>query len=499
MSTAAFSLRCELPRSAASRYNARMEREQVRIQALAHAFAEAFGERPDAGRFFFARAPGRVNLIGEHTDYNGCPVLPMALERDAAALFRPRTDRIVQMANRDNSYAPISFEIARQILPFPTGHWGNYVKAGMQTAVDYAASTGADPAALCGADIVVDGTIPEAAGLSSSSAIVVLSALITLTSNGFTLEESGPSRIELAQLLAAGERYVGTQGGGMDQAASLLSREGSALKIDFNPFAVRAVPLPGGFSLVVANSMVRAPKTREAMDRYNLRTIECRLASAIVREEYIRKYKTTAKLELIGDLSPDNLRIPMEEIERLVAGALHEEPYTLAAAARALALTEEEAADRFCRRRDGSLLAAPREGFRIAQRLRHVREEWARVERSVSLLEAGDAEAFGRLMYESHESCRDLFEISCPELDELVEIARSAGAAGARLTGAGFGGCTVNLVREPEEDRFVDELRRRYHSERMHIGEAEARRAVFVCRPGGGARVLRLRPGLRTS
>ncbi len=476
-----------------------MEREPERIELLERAFAAAFEEREEAGPPLFARAPGRVNLTGEHTDYNGCPVLPMALERDAAALFRPRNDRLVRVVNLDRAYESLTFELAAQIAPYPTGSWGNYIKAGAQTVIDYATGSGASLSTLRGADIVVGGNIPEAAGLSSSSALVVLSALIALSSSGFSLEENRPSREVLAQLLAAGERYVGTQGGGMDQAASLLSREGSALKIDFNPFGVQTVPLPAGFAVVVANSMVRAPKTREAMDRYNLRTIECRLAAAIVRAEYIRRYRNEPKLDLIGDMSPENLGLTGEEIDHLVAEAVQETPYSLEAAARAIGLAAGETADRFCRRRDGSLLSVPAEGLRIAQRLRHVREEWARVEGSVRLLEAGDAQSFGSLMYESHASCRNLFEISCPELDELVETARSAGASGARLTGAGFGGCTVNLVREEEAESFADQLRLSYHRERLHLGEEDARRAVFVCRPGGGARVAAFRPGLHTS
>jgi len=478
-------------------YNGCMDERRLRL--LGSTFRDSFGPYDARRSIFVGRAPGRVNLIGEHTDYNGCPVLPMALEHDAAALCFPREDRIFRICNTDSGFGPLEFEVEREIAPFVTGHWGNYCKAGVQTAVDYLVSTDFRWDGFRGADVAVDGTVPQAAGLSSSSALVVLLALVSLAVNGCRVADgdaAGPGAqhaallidpFDLAQRLAAGERYVGTQGGGMDQAASLLSRAGSALKIDFNPFAVRPVRMPEGFVPVVANSMVQAPKTREAMDRYNLRTVECRLGVALIREEFRRRFKRDPVLRLIGDLSPGRLGVTEAEIDEVVAAAIGTAPYRLSDVASAVKIPVQTISEQFCKRRDGSTLPEPSDGLKIAQRVRHVREEWKRVELSAELLDSGDALRFASLMTDSHESCRDLFEISCPELDSLVDIALSSGALGSRLTGAGFGGCTVSLVRETGAESFMKSIRRKYHNELLHLQLPDDAPVVFVCRPGGGA------------
>src|SRR5262245_50531180 len=154
-----------------------------------------------------ARAPGRVNLIGEHIDYNDLPVLPMALQRDVALLCRPRADAVVRLANVDERFAPRGFEVSRAIEPFARGDWGNYSKAAAQALAR-------DLGIARGMDAVVSATLPAAAGLSSSAALVVASALAILAANERELDP-----LALAELCADAERYVGTRSGGMDQAA----------------------------------------------------------------------------------------------------------------------------------------------------------------------------------------------------------------------------------------------------------------------------------------
>jgi N-acetylgalactosamine kinase len=329
---------------------------------------------------------------------------------------------------------------------------------------------------------VIEGTVPPAAGLSSSSALVVLTALMFTAANSLEIPFE-----TLAQLLAEGEKYVGTQGGGMDQAASLLSTPGKAIKIDFDPFDVRDVRMPPGFTVVVADSTVKAAKSGDAMDRYNLRTIECSLGVALLKRSLEERSGRTVEFELLGDFTPENLGMDREEILDYVEKTLTLPSYGLDDIAGFLGRKSSEVEAEFSRRRDGSILSEPEGGYKIRQRVLHVLTEWKRVEDSVTALAAGDSERFGELMTRSHESCRDLYEISCVELEALTSAARQAGALGSRLTGAGFGGCTVSLVRDDAAERFMDEVFRRYYREYLENSDVEREEVIFPCKPGGGA------------
>jgi galactokinase len=185
------------------------------------------------------RVPGRVNLIGEHTDYNGLPVMPTAIEREIRMLVAPRLDRRVDLHNTAERFEPRSFMLSADIGPYATGDWGNYVKAGVQGLVSEALDDGKELSDMRGFCALVDSDLPAAAGLSSSSAMVVASALAVLAVHGWPLD-----RVKLAEQMAAAERYVGTMGGGMDQAVVLLAQAGTSLKIDFFPLRATTVHLP---------------------------------------------------------------------------------------------------------------------------------------------------------------------------------------------------------------------------------------------------------------
>jgi N-acetylgalactosamine kinase len=442
-----------------------------RYLRLVQRFRELFPGCPVS----LARAPGRINLIGEHTDYNGLPVLPFAIHRDLAAAFGPRQDGRVVLHNLDPAYPLREFRVQAPIPPYATGDWGNYLKAAAQGLLERFGG-GAAPATFGGLNAVIHGDIPPAAGLSSSSALVVLGALMLLAADGRSLP--GP---ELATLLARAEHYVGTQGGGMDQAASLLSRAGTALKIDFFPLRVVSAPLPQGAAFVAADSLVKAAKTAEALDKYNRRPIECRLAVAVLKRGLSGPLRGRP-FERLGDL-PADLR--PEALQ-----ALHPAPYSLQDIAGILGCSPGEAARSYCLRRDGSVFPEPPDGFKLHQRCRHVLEEGTRVEKALAALRAGDIAALGRLMDQSHESCRDLYEISCPELDELTRMARRAGAEGSRLTGAGFGGCTISLVREERLPAFLSEVTRAYYREYLSRAPEDLSSTLFACRAVNGAETL---------
>src|SRR5205809_1986435 len=216
------------------------------------------------------RAPGRVNLIGEHIDYCGLPVLPMALGRSVRLAFHPRADRETRLVNRDPRFAPSAFTVHESVPPAPAGDWSNYPRA----AVGAVARRFPD---LRGVDALVESDLPIAAGLSSSSALVVAMALAILHANSVSV-----ASLELMELLGKGERYVGTAGGGMDQAIILGAQAGYASRIDFHPLRLTPTAVPADWQFIVAWSLVHAEKSGGARQAYNERTQQCEEARRLV-------------------------------------------------------------------------------------------------------------------------------------------------------------------------------------------------------------------------
>ena len=224
-------------------------------------------------RVVAARAPGRVNLIGEHTDYSNLPVLPVAIDRSTIVVAAANATGEIEVANADPAWPPRRFAIERRIPPYETGDWANYVKAAIQGVLDR--FDGRDN--WRGASIVVDGRVPPAAGLSSSAALTVSTAMAFMAVNELELDP-----LETATMVARSEWYVGTRAGGMDQAASILGRRDHALFIQFDPLRVRAVKMPSNAALVVAESREIADKSGMLRAEYNRRVVECSLAARIL-------------------------------------------------------------------------------------------------------------------------------------------------------------------------------------------------------------------------
>lgn len=353
-----------------------------------------------------------MNLIGEHIDYAGLPVLPMAIDRGITLHVRPRDDDRIRLVDAGEKFGEREFAVAASIPPFAAGDWGNYAKAAVQGLV------GASHA-VAGFDALISSNLPPAAGLSSSSALVVGTALAALAAAssddpGTALPPDDP--LPLADLLARAEQYVGLRGGGMDQAAILAGRAGHAMRIEFDPLRVDHVRVPRDWAFVAAHSLATAEKAGAAREAYNTR-----------RDEVERAL----------------------ELDRLA----------------------EE-------------LPAP-----LRQRLRHVVSEANRVGRAAAALHSADIGAFGRLMLASHESLRSDFEVSTRALDELVRASIGAGAVGARLTGAGLGGCVLALARAAELDGFLQRLHAAFYEPRGLPPEGSH---LFVVRPGPGATVERI-------
>jgi galactokinase len=402
------------------------------LPAVVDAFHARFKGVPTA----VARAPGRVNLIGDHTDYNGLPVLPMALQREVVIAFRPRDDSVVRVFSVLESHAPVTCSLGVDVIPGPRGDWGNYVRAAVQEVSRILAAR--EGSGSVGWDGVVAGDIPIASGLSSSSALVVASGLATLHANGVS-----PDRRELMAHLALAERYVGTEGGGMDQAISLGGVENHAVKIDFEPLCLTPVLIPRDWRFVVAFSGARAEKSGAAQASYNERVKSCRTALSRAHD-----WATEAGLEPAKTAS--------------FSALLRSDPSHVWIARLGGLLTRTE-----------------------TRRLRHTLSEAERVATAVSAMRVGDGAAFGRLMNESHQSLRDDYDVSTAELERLVGLAREGGAWGARLTGAGFGGCIVALAKRTAVDGVLDRLRTFRTREGVPLDEAH----LFRAKPSAGASV----------
>lgn len=453
-----------------------------RYENIASHFRKSF---PQAKDFSLYRAPGRVNLIGEHTDYNGFPVLPMAIEQDITICVSRRSEPRVVLKNTNPSFEDREFEIDFQIPPYPKGDWANYPKAAFQTMQDYLVVQKKEKRLLSGMNILIDGNIPEGSGLSSSSALVVATAFAINEFNRFNL-----NNLFLADLLAVGERYVGTEGGGMDQAASLSGKKGMALKIDFFPLKIAYIPFPEDWLLVVCNSLVDAKKSGQANLSYNQRVIECRLGTALLKKFLARKYNKDVPLTILGDLKKSKFSYLLKEVEKMLVQIFPADNLSIAEVSSLLGMDVESSRERYLKLKDGTYFEAPSGGFRIKSRLRHVFTEAERVEKSKECIEKGQMDKFGELMYQSHKSCAEDYEISCSQLDKLVEIARENGAVGARLTGAGFGGCTVNLVQAQQVNEFKMGMIRGYYKDSVRK-ERNLSDCIFLCRPSDGAQKLR--------
>ncbi|MCL4515442.1 MAG: galactokinase [Firmicutes bacterium] len=390
-------------------------RKAARLRA---AFDEVFGaDGASRGGIHVVRAPGRVNLIGEHTDYNDGFVLPAAIDRDVLMAVRARADRRVRVYSLDYRER-VEVDLDR-VEHDPAHPWSNYLRGTLSML-------GKKGLPLLGMDMVVTGEVPQGAGLSSSAALETATAVAARAVSEFELQ--GP---ELALACQAAENhFVGVNCGIMDQFASALGRAGNALFIDCRSYEYELVPVPAGYRIVICDSGVR----RGLRDsEYNLRRAQCEEALRLLQQDL-------PHIRALRDVSPEELA--------LLGAKLPEE---------------------------------------VRKRATHIILENERVLRSVEALRDGRVSEFGRLMGASHVSLRDLFEVSCPELDVLVEIASGLpGVAGARMTGGGFGGCTVNLVQEDLVDDFSREALAEY-ARRADPNRLAARPQVYVCRAEDGA------------
>jgi N-acetylgalactosamine kinase len=429
---------------------------------------------PDA-RVFAVRAPGRVNLIGEHTDYSGLPVLPVAIDRSTIIVAAAAASGEVSLRNQNRWYPNRDFKLARNIPPYPTGDWANYVKAAVQGVIDDFARRGTEVSRLWGAQLVIDGRVPIGAGLSSSAALTVSSALAFMAINGLALPP-----IETAALVARSEWYVGTMAGGMDQAASLLGQRDHALFIEFNPLRARPVKLPPEAALVVADSREEADKSGNVRGEYNRRVVECGLAA-----RFLARALSLNGVRTLGDVVKGVKDWNAADLIAALAQTAPERVNSdLVEAASQLGLSSEALAHELLGDSDPRVALDLHSPLEILKRARHVFSETQRVLQAVRELEAGRLAEMGVLMNESHRSLAEDFNCSTPRLDSMVSCARRAGALGARLTGAGFGGSIVALCDADDAQGVIAALDRDYYSS-LRI-PPESARTVLHASAGAG-------------
>ena len=382
---------------------------------LVDAFVGQFGGNPDDIRIYFA--PGRVNLIGDHTDYNGGAAMPAALTVGTWFAVRPRTDDVLRFYSENFKDTGVIEGTLGDLDAMKTAAWARY-PAGVVWA--FRESGYEIPS---GFDMLVHGTIPNGSGLSSSASIEV--------GTGYMLSDMYDLDVPLEQIALLGQKaendFVGVNCGIMDQYAIAMGQEGKAIFLTTSPLAHEYAPLDLGSARIV---VISSNKQRGLGDsKYNERRAECETA--------LKELQTTAAITSLGDLTE-------EEFESL----------------------EDRIKDPVRRKR-----------------ARHAVSENQRTIRARDALRQGDIAQFGRLMTESHESLRDDYEVTGRELDTLVDSAlRQEGVLGARMTGAGFGGCTVNIVQADHVDDFIRNVGAEYERE---IGYA----AEFIpVEAGGGPR-----------
>lgn len=365
------------------------------IDNLIYEFKEKFREKIGIKKYF---SPGRVNLIGEHTDYNGGYVFPCALDFGTYAIVKKREDNKFRMYSKNfENLGIIEFELEN--LKYEEKHnWANYPKGVIKTFLDNGFKIDR------GLDILFFGNIPNGAGLSSSASIEVLTAVIL--KDLFYLKVNMIEMVKLCQV--AENKFIGVNSGIMDQFAVGMGKKEKAILLDCNTLNYEYVPIKlNGMSILIANTN---KKRGLADSKYNERRASCEAAVSILNKKGVA-------IKYLGELS-------VEEFEKVKHYIENEEQL---------------------------------------KRANHAVRENERTKLAVKYLQDGDILKFGKLMNESHISLRDDYEVTGVELDSLVEAAwEEEGVIGSRMTGAGFGGCTVSIVKNEYIDSFIKNVGKKY-------------------------------------
>ena len=386
------------------------------LESLNQRFEEKFGAGGDVRSYF---APGRVNLIGEHTDYNGGHVFPCALTLGTYAVARKREDNKLRLYSMNFDHEGVFESSLDDLTPYKEAGWTNYPK-GVMWAFEKRGYKLTE-----GLDIAIYGDIPNGSGLSSSASLEVLTGLVLKDMFGFDV-----SMVDIALIgLYAENNFNGCNCGIMDQFASAMGKKDHAIFLDTNTLECEYAPVVlEDAKIVIINSKVKHSLVDSA---YNDRRNECETA--------LKELQTVVDIKTLGDLTEEAYEAHKDAIQSEVR----------------------------------------------QKRAKHAVYENQRAIRAVEALKVNDVETFGKLMNASHVSLRDDYEVSCEEIDILVNLAwETEGVIGSRITGGGFGGCTVSIVKNKVINGFVTNIREKYKEKVGH--EAE----VYVVDIGDGARIM---------
>lgn len=495
------------------------EKQKKRYGLVAETFTKTFDHKPD----FVVRAPGRVNLIGDHIDYCYFSVLPMAIEVDVIAAVSKSDDTCVTIANTNKEFTTQTFDLPADgsLVTIDKNHhsWGNYFKCGLIVAHKYITETypektdsGKKP--LKGLHALFDGTVPTGGGLSSSAAFCIAATLAVLKANDI----SEITKEDLTRITVVCEHYVGLSNGGMDQCASIYGEPSKVLlilfkpKLETTPFELPRTKPEAVF--LISNSLVTSNKTETAPTNYNLRVVEVAVAADLLAHKLGLKPAHDSNLntatlrgsfdayftQKLGEpqwdgkdinMGIDRLTRILEFIETMFSDD-EKKGFTTEEAARATGNSDEAFAATYL-----SAFPVRYDVLKIYQRTKHVFSDSLRVLQCLKIARdfEGDSEEylrqFGKLMNESQVSCNILNNASAPKCEELCSIARENGSYGSRITGAGFGGSIVHLTTVDRLQKLVDALTTEYYKKTYPgITEAELSEALVVSKPAQGACVV---------
>ncbi|ANB12308.1 transcriptional regulator GAL3 [Sugiyamaella lignohabitans] len=489
-----------------------------RYRNLLTKFAEQYGgnRAPD----LLLRSPGRVNIIGDHIDYSYFSVLPMAVEADMVmAIALDKDSQSIEVSNVDSVNFPSeTVPISKDLLQIDAtkSDWVNYFRCGFRVAQEYLKSKDiAVDSCLTGMKVLIDGNVPTGSGLSSSAAFVVCATLAVLQANDY----KDISKTLLTQLSIRCEQHVGVNSGGMDQSASIFGLKNHALFVSFVPeLKVKEFAFPETnpkLAFVIANSLITANKHETGPVNYNLRVVEVTLAANIlakrlgltipkdgnlqqgtlrgVLEKYFEKQDPSAPAY---GVDVEDSRKKLSKLSEIVDQYFGDKKdgHTTEEVAEELGLTVDE-----LKRIYMTTYPVRYEKLQLYKRSLHVYEESKRVLDFLSVLESSTIKEklpeLGRLMNESHYSAIHNFQNSCPELDDICNIALANGSSGSRVTGAGFGGSSVHLVAADKAPTLIKALTEQYYNKRFpNLTEAELAEAILISEPGNGTTLIE--PGL---
>lgn len=488
----------------------------TRYQNLTNTFQSSFTSKPD----FFSRSPGRVNLMGDHIDYNQFSVLPMAIDFDVVAAVGKSDTNTFTITNTNSDFTEEKFELPSNgdlISIDKNAHsWGNYFKCSLIVAQLYVKEKYPEKF-LNGLNFTFDGTVPTGGGLSSSAAFCVTSTLAILHGNDITI-----SKTDLTKITVVCEHYVGVNTGGMDQCASIYGEMGKCLLIQFSPelkgsvFEFPSLENNDGDDLafLISNSLETSNKHETAPIHYNLRVVEMAVATELLANKFNYILPNESNLKCTGTLKGfmdkyyeqkgeekwDGVSIDigtkrLNEMLELTENFFTEEQrdgFTIKQISKQLEITEEEFRNKYL-----STLEVRFDKLQLYKRTRHVFYESLNVLKCLELLRGDNKndflKKFGNIMNDSQATIKDFNQSSTEKLDEICKIALENGAYGSRVTGAGWGGSLVHLTSVKRLPKLVEALTNQFYKKHYDgITEEELANALVDTKPATGSSIIKL-------